>query len=84
MLQVPSLDDMLEPILSKSHGNKMIKGWEKSRQLATQPLKFTESAAYQRQVAARYGLISIAFIQQALGTLLSKFLLDNVNIDSGT
>lgn len=82
MLQVPSLDELLEPMLSKKHGNKSVKGWGKSRQLATQPLKAIESVAYQGQIAARYGLISVSFIQQALGTLLNKLQSDNINIDS--
>ncbi|MCG8076955.1 MAG: hypothetical protein JAY75_12015 [Candidatus Thiodiazotropha taylori] len=82
MLQVPSLDELLEPMLSKKHGNKSVKGWGKSRQLATQPLKAIESVAYQGQIATRYGLISVSFIQQALGTLLNKLQSDNINIDS--
>ena len=82
MLQVPSLDDLLEPMLSKKHGNKMVKGWGKSRQLATQPLKSIESVAYQGQIAARFGLISVAFIQHTLGTLLNKLQSNDLNLDS--
>ena len=82
MFQVPSLDDLLEPMLSKKHGNKTVKGWGKSRQLATQPLKSRESVAYQGQIAARIRLISVAFIQQALGTLLNKLQSNDLNLDS--
>lgn len=81
-LQVPSLDELLEPMLSKKHGNKSVKGWGKSRHLATQPLKAIESVAYQGQIAAKYGLISVSFVQQALGTLLNKLQAENINIDS--
>ena len=38
MFQVPSLDELLEPMLSKRHGSKM-KGWGNNRPLVTQPLK---------------------------------------------
>ncbi|KAH3836048.1 hypothetical protein DPMN_109417 [Dreissena polymorpha] len=39
MLDVPCLDDLLEPMLQKRHGNKMTKNWGKSRQLYTQPFE---------------------------------------------
>ena len=54
-----------------------MKGWGKSRQLATQPLKAIERAAYQGQIAVRYGLISVSFIQQALCNLSDNFNLDS-------
>lgn len=82
VLKVPSLDDLLEPMLCKQHGSKSVKSWGKSRQLATQPLKSIESVAYQGQVAARYGIISVAYMQQALGTLLNKLQSAESNIDS--
>lgn len=80
--QVPSLDELLEPMLRKKHGSKTMKGWGKSRQLASQPLKSIESVAYQGQIAARYGLLSVAYIQQALGTLLNNLQSDTTNVDS--
>ena len=81
-LKVASLDDLLEPMLCHRHGNKNMKGWGKSRQLISQPLKAIESVAFQGQTAARFGLISVAYIQQALGSLLNKLQADTLNLDS--
>ena len=81
-LQVPSLDDLLEPMLSKRHGSKAVKAWGRNRTLATQPLKAIESVAFQGQSAARYGIIAVSYMQQALGSLLNKLQSDNFNIDS--
>ena len=72
LLQVPSLDDLLEPMLLKKHGSKSVKAWGKSKQLASQPLKAIESVAFQGQMATRLGIISVCYIQQALGSLLHK------------
>ena len=81
-LQVPSLDDLLEPMLSKRHGSKAVKAWGRNRTLATQPLKAIESVAFQGQSAARYGIIAVSYMQQALGSLLNKLQSDYFNIDS--
>ncbi|XP_062621452.1 uncharacterized protein LOC134283032 [Saccostrea cucullata] len=70
-LQVPGLDDILEPMLRKKHGNKT-KGWGKSKHLISQPYKSIETLAYQGQMAARMGIISLSYMQQALGTLLDS------------
>ena len=67
-LQVPSLGDLLEPMLIKKHGQESMKAWGKSKQLASQPLRAIESIAYQGQMASRIGIISVCFIQQALGS----------------
>ena len=69
MFQVPLLDDLLEPMLNKRHGNKSGRGWWQGKTLTSQPLKAIESIAYQKTLASRYGLIAITYIQQALGTL---------------
>ena len=82
LLQVPSLDDLLEPMLLKKHGSKSVKAWGKSKQLASQPLKAIESVAFQGQMATRLGIISMCYIQQALGSLLNKLQSKEVNIDS--
>lgn len=82
LLQVPSLDDLLEPMLLKKHGSKSLKAWGKSKQLASQPLKAIESVAFQGQMATRLGIISVCYIQQALGSLLNKLQSKDVNIDS--
>ncbi|XP_078318693.1 uncharacterized protein LOC144620787 [Crassostrea virginica] len=71
-LQVPGLDDILEPMLRKQHGTKANKGWGKSRHLVSQPFKSIETLAYQGQIAARMGIISLSYMQQALGILLSS------------
>ena len=82
LLQIPSLDDLLEPMLCKRHGSKTVKSWGKNRQLASQPLKSIEAVAYQGQLSARYGLISVAYMQQALGTLLNNLQSGKLNIDN--
>ena len=70
--QVSSLDDLLEPMLSKRHDSKSAKAWGRIRTLATQSLKAIERVAFQDQSAARYGIIAVSYIQQALGSLLKK------------
>ena len=66
-LHVPSLDDLLESMLSKRHGSESVKACGRNRTLATQPLKAIESKAFQGQSAARYGIIAVSYIQEALG-----------------
>ncbi|CAG2225073.1 unnamed protein product [Mytilus edulis] len=47
-LQVPSLDDLLEPMMRKNHGPKAVKSWDTGhRQLYTQPLKQIEKLSFQ-------------------------------------
>ena len=41
-LQVPSLGNLLEPMLIKKNGQKSMKAWGKSKQLASQPLRAIE------------------------------------------
>lgn len=81
-LQVPSLDDLLEPMLRNTHGPKAVKTWENHRQLYTQPLKQVEKLAYQGQYAARMSIISNLYMQQALGTLCNQ--LENGEDDRDT
>ncbi len=71
-LQVPTLDDLLEPLISKKHGARAVSNWNKSRKLFTQPLRSVENLAYSGQMAARMGIISVSYMQQALGTLLNN------------
>lgn len=78
-LTVPSLDDLLEPMLREIHGLSAVKNWDKLKQLSTQPLKQLEKLAFQGQVAARMGLISILYLQQMLGTFLSKLQEEGVS-----
>ena len=69
-------------MLSKRHGSKAVRAWGRNRTLATQPFKAIESVAFQGQSAARYGIIAVSYMQQALGSLLNKLQSDNFNIDS--
>ncbi|CAC5386370.1 unnamed protein product [Mytilus coruscus] len=72
-LQVPSLDDLLEPMMRKNHGPKAVKSWDTGhRQLHTQPLKQIEKLSFQGQMASRMNVISGMYMQQTMGTLLGK------------
>ena len=82
-LNVPSLDDLLEPMLIRKHGSKTMKAWGKNKQLVSQPLKAIESVAFQGHQASRLGVITVCFMQQALGSLLNKMQSKDFNIDSG-
>ncbi|CAC5406669.1 unnamed protein product [Mytilus coruscus] len=77
VLQVPSLDDMLEPMIKRVHGNKTVKSWDKQKQLFSQTVKQIEKLSYSGQVASRMGIIFISYMQLALGTLLGN--LENGN-----
>lgn len=79
VLQVPSLDDMLEPMIKRVHTNKTVKSWDKQKQLFSQPVKQIEKLAYSGQVASRMGIVSISYMQQALGTLLGNLENDNAS-----
>ncbi|CAC5386376.1 unnamed protein product [Mytilus coruscus] len=72
-LQVPSLDDLLEPMMRKNHGPKAVKSLDTGhRQLHTQPLKQIEKLSFQGQMASRMNVISGMYMQQTMGTLLGK------------
>lgn len=75
------MDDILEPMLRKKHGSKANKGWGKNRNLVTQPLKGIETLAYQGQIAAGMGIIAIANMQQALGTLLNSISSQDIDTE---
>jgi hypothetical protein len=47
----------------------------------TQPLKQIEKLAFQGQVAARMGIISVLYLQNALASLSSSIKSDNTNPD---
>lgn len=82
LLQVPSLDDLLEPMLNKTHGAKAVRNWDKQKQLFTQPLKSIERLAFQGQIAARMGIISVLYTQQTLGTLYKNLENEKASNDS--
>ena len=79
-LQVPGLDDLIEPMLRKRHG-KSVKAWGKGKQLYSQPLKAMESLAYQGQMASRYGIVALSYLQQGLGSLMNSLTEKEPNID---
>ncbi|CAC5406936.1 unnamed protein product [Mytilus coruscus] len=79
VLQVPSLDDMLEPMIKRVHTNKTVKSWDKQKQLFSQPVKQIEKLSYSGQVASRMGIISISYMQKVLGTLLGNLENDNAS-----
>ncbi|CAC5358390.1 unnamed protein product [Mytilus coruscus] len=49
VLQVPSLDDMLKPMIKRVHTNKTVKSWDKQKQLFSQPVKQIEKLSYSGQ-----------------------------------
>lgn len=63
------------------HGPKAVKNWDKHKQLFTQPLKQIEKLAFQGKVAARMGIISVLYLQNALASLSSSIKSDNTNPD---
>ena len=79
VVRVRALDDLLEPLLRKQNSN--FRAWGKSRHLASASMKSIENVAYQGQIAARMGILSIAYIQQALAKLLNDLKEDSVNVD---
>ena len=58
-LKVPCLDELTERLLIKRHGRKATFG--SSQSLFSQPFKSLEKIAFQGQVAARLGIISICY-----------------------
>ncbi|CAC5377944.1 unnamed protein product [Mytilus coruscus] len=81
-LQVPSLDDLLEPMLRQTHGQNAVKSWDTHRQLFTQPLKQIEKLAFRGQLSARMNVISVLYMQQALGSLLQTLEGEDYDKDS--
>ena len=80
ILEVPSLDNMVPDLLVKKHGAKAYSVSQKSN-LYNPCLKSLEKLAYQGQVAARMGIITTAYTQQALGNLLNTLSENEVNLD---
>lgn len=70
-LKVPSLDDLLEPLMRSAHGSKSVATWDNHRQLFSQPYKQIERLGYQGQVASRMNIVAELYMQQALGTLIN-------------
>ena len=79
LLQVPSLDELSERLLIRKHGRKAAFG--NTQTLFSQPFKSIEKVAYQGQVAARMGIISTCYAQQALSALLQNLKSESPNMD---
>ena len=79
MLQVPSLHALSERLLIKKHGRSA--DFSNSQALFTQPFKSIEKIAFQGQLAARMGIISLCYAQQALSLLLTDLKNDSPNLD---
>ena len=80
-LEVPSLDKLTSDLLVKRHGNKAYSSTSKKNTLYSPFMKSVEKLAYQGQVASRMGIVSSAYIQQALGSLLQTLTSGDVNVD---
>jgi len=81
VLNVPGLNDIVEPMLRKRHSAKSFKSWDKGRQLCSQPLKSIESLGYQGQMAARMGIVGVSYLQQGLASLMNTLKEEEPNID---
>ena len=68
ILEVPSLDSLIECCLTKRYGSNA--SFAKGKNLHTQPARMVEKIAYKGQQAARLGLVMQMYIQQSLGNLL--------------
>lgn len=78
-LDLPKLDDITQSLLCKRHGPKA--GKSKFNKLYSQPEKTFENIAFKGQAAARMGLVISAYLQQALGTLMTKLNEPEPNLD---
>ena len=79
LLKLHSLDDLTESLLIKKHGRRA--AFNSSQSLYTQPFKSVAKIAYQGQVAARMGIISVCYTQQVLGRLLKNLRGKSPNLD---
>ena len=68
-------------MLRQTHGQKAVKSWDSHRQLYNQPFKQIEKLGYQGQLAARMNIISMLYMQQTLGSLLTS-LEDDIDKDT--
>ena len=70
VLKVSSLYDFSERLLIRRYGRKAAFG--NTQIIFSQPFKSLDRISYQGQMAARLGIISICYTQQALGSLLNN------------
>lgn len=78
-LLVPTLDDTIESLLVKKYGHKAAFG--SSRGLYNRQMRTIEKIGYQGQTAARMGIITTCYTQQALGCLLDNLQSREPNLD---
>ncbi|CAC5394887.1 unnamed protein product [Mytilus coruscus] len=76
---VPTFDNTVESLLVKRFGPKA--AFSRVPCLFSKELKSLEKIAYQGQLAARMGLITSCYTQQALGILLDNLQSDTPNLD---
>ena len=76
---VPKMDDSVDALLVKRFGFKAAFG--KTPALFSKTMKSVERLAFQGQMAARMGLITTCYTQQALGVLLDSLQQKEPNID---
>ncbi|CAC5426473.1 unnamed protein product [Mytilus coruscus] len=76
---VPTFDNTVESLLVKRFGPKAAFG--RVPCLFSKELKSLAKIAYQGQLAARMGLITSCYTQQALGILLDNLQFDTPNLD---
>ena len=79
---VPTLDDTIESLLVKKYGHKAAFG--SSRGLYNRQMRTIEKIGYQGQTAARMGIITTCYTQQALGCLLDNLQSQEPNLDRAT
>ncbi|CAC5407425.1 unnamed protein product [Mytilus coruscus] len=68
-------------MLRQTHGEKAVKSWDNHRQLYSQPLKQIEKLGFHGQLSARMNIISVLYMQQALGSLLQTLESDDFEKD---
>lgn len=83
ILQVPSLDDMVEDLLVENYGSKAA-FTSKKTSLFNQPCKMVEHILYKGQQAAKYALTMQLYTQQCLGKLMVAFQDDSLDKEKCT
>ena len=84
LLQVPSIDTIVESCLTKRYGNRASFVKNKGKHLLGQPAKMVEKIAYKGQQSARCGLVIQMYVQQSLGNLLQFIESDDFDKDKAT
>ena len=76
---VPKMDDSVEALLIKRFGHKA--GFSRVPSLVSKGMKAVERLSFQGQMAARMGLITSCYTQQALGVLLDTLQQSEPNLE---